>query len=177
MKWAALIRLAMLLGIPLVTSACKPSSEPAITVPIQPNPNRWEPDDTQLGMYQSLCYYRESAGVAPQRLDEGLCEIAMQWARHMAATQKLHHSGVRAAENIAFGTRTPRETFCRWSKSTDHRTNMLATHQLIGLGHAKDKAGRMWWCYIASAPASPDAGSDSTGAIGNGNNEETPEAR
>lgn len=173
MKWAALVRLALMLGIPLVTSACKPSSEPAVTVPIQPRPDHWEPDDTQLGMYQALCYYRESAGVAPQRLDEGVCHVAMEWAKHMAETQKLHHSGVRAAENIAFGTKTPRETFYRWSKSTQHRINMMATPTLCGLGHAKDRAGRMWWCYIATGPVSPDTGS--TGAIGN--NEETPDAR
>ncbi|MFZ5351157.1 MAG: SafA/ExsA family spore coat assembly protein [Bacillota bacterium] len=58
-----------------------------------------------------------------------------------------------AGENIAKGQRTPQEVMNAWMNSPGHRSNILSPAYLeIGVGLAKDKAGRMYWTQMFMKP-------------------------
>jgi uncharacterized protein YkwD len=59
------------------------------------------------------------------------------------------------AENVAFGPRDADGVMRVWMQSTGHRANILSTSVTeIGVGHAKDKQGRMYWVQVFGRPAS-----------------------
>lgn len=58
-----------------------------------------------------------------------------------------------AGENIAYGQRTPQEVVTAWMNSPGHRANILSpSYQQIGVGLAKDKAGRCYWTQMFIKP-------------------------
>lgn len=63
--------------------------------------------------------------------------------------QMMKSFGIRytaAGENIAYGQRTPQEVMNGWMNSSGHRSNILSkTFTQIGVGYAKDSAGRAYW--------------------------------
>jgi uncharacterized protein YkwD len=58
------------------------------------------------------------------------------------------------AENVAYGPQKPDEVLRVWMKSSGHRANILSTTLTeIGVGHAKDKEGRLYWVQVFGRPA------------------------
>ncbi|WP_423219157.1 SafA/ExsA family spore coat assembly protein [Caloramator australicus] len=70
--------------------------------------------------------------------------------------QMIESFGLRfsaAGENIAMGQRTPQEVMNAWMNSPGHRSNILnPTYTEIGVGLAKDKAGRCYWTQMFIKP-------------------------
>lgn len=70
--------------------------------------------------------------------------------------QMIESFGLRfsaAGENIAMGQRTPQEVMNAWMNSPGHRSNILnPTFTEIGVGLAKDKAGRCYWTQMFIKP-------------------------
>lgn len=58
-----------------------------------------------------------------------------------------------AAENIAYGQRTPKEVMNSWMNSPGHRNNILSpSFQQIGIGAAKDSKGYLYWTQMFIKP-------------------------
>jgi len=58
-----------------------------------------------------------------------------------------------AGENIAKGQRTPQEVMNAWMNSAGHRSNILSpSYTQIGVGVAKDSAGRYYWTQMFIKP-------------------------
>lgn len=96
------------------------------------------------------------ATIPPLTLDDKLAAYAQKHAQHMADTQRLRHSDIkallqlgysRAAENIAAGQSTPERVLAEWLWSLGHRRNILnAAYDKLGCGAAKDAHGTLYWC-------------------------------
>lgn len=71
------------------------------------------------------------------------------------AADRLAHAGYSwrfAAENVAFGQKTPRDVFAAWEGSEGHRGNMLTTEAMdYGFGMAVNELGP-YWVLVMSAP-------------------------
>lgn len=58
-----------------------------------------------------------------------------------------------AAENIAYGQKTPQEVMNSWMNSSGHRSNILSPSYLeIGVGAAKDSNGNIYWTQMFIKP-------------------------
>lgn len=58
-----------------------------------------------------------------------------------------------AAENIAYGQRTPAEVMNAWMNSPGHRSNILSTNVTqIGVGAAKASNGTLYWTQMFIRP-------------------------
>jgi uncharacterized YkwD family protein len=58
-----------------------------------------------------------------------------------------------AGENIAKGQRTAQEVVTAWMNSSGHRANILSpSYMEIGVGLAKDSAGRCYWTQMFIKP-------------------------
>ncbi len=59
----------------------------------------------------------------------------------------------KAAENIAWGQRTPEEVVTAWMNSEGHKKNILnGDYTHIGIGVAKDSSGRYYWTQMFMTP-------------------------
>ena len=59
------------------------------------------------------------------------------------------------AENVAYGPNNPDDVMRIWMKSQGHRANIMnARVTEIGVGHARDKTGRIYWVQLFARPAS-----------------------
>lgn len=116
--------------------------------------------------------YRARFGVAGLRLDPELSRIAEDYARQMAAADKMSHSltaeskiGPRlraagyafdaAGENIAAGYRTLAEAFSGWRDSPAHDRGMKDPDMTVmGIGTAYNPASKykVFWCLILARP-------------------------
>lgn len=72
--------------------------------------------------------------------------------------QMMQSFGLRfsaAAENIAYGQRTPQEVVTAWMNSPGHRANILSRScSQIGVGMAKNKSGSPYWTQMFMQPTS-----------------------
>lgn len=70
--------------------------------------------------------------------------------------QMMQTFGLRfsaAAENIAYGQRTPQEVVNGWMNSPGHRANILSRScTQIGVGMAKNKSGTPYWTQMFMQP-------------------------
>lgn len=70
--------------------------------------------------------------------------------------QMMESFGVKfsaAAENIAYGQKTPQEVMNSWMNSSGHRANILsASYLVIGVGAAKDSNGNVYWTEMFIKP-------------------------
>ncbi|MHC1694266.1 MAG: SafA/ExsA family spore coat assembly protein [Eubacteriales bacterium] len=58
-----------------------------------------------------------------------------------------------AAENIAYGQKTPREVVTAWMNSAGHRANILSgSYSHIGVGAAKKSNGTLYWTQMFMRP-------------------------
>lgn len=105
---------------------------------------------------------RAEAGCGSLQTDERLRDSARGHSEDMAANYYFDHTGLDgrspfdrmadagypapAAENIAYGYRTPADVMDGWMNSEGHRNNILNCSLLaIGVGLAYDRDGRPYW--------------------------------
>lgn len=125
--------------------------EPPIAIP-KPEPPK-EPTTAEL-LLMAHNKIRDSYNKPLLEEDETLSEFAQKWAEHMAKTSMYHQSlspllsqGWRAAaENIAMGQDDVDEVIRAWMNSRGHKNNILGNYTHIGIGVAKSKNGRLFWC-------------------------------
>lgn len=175
MKWLKLIAILA----PLISGCAKSlsSSGGGKCCPCEDGdgkgPACWQPDAVQLRMYQVLCYYRENAGLEPQRLDAGLSTAATAWARQMAADGTASFADLRISQNVAEGYRWPRDVFRAWMRRHEQRARLMGSHRLVGVGHAMGVDGRHYWVTLhdqladkgGTGEMGPAAPSGPTGAV------------
>ena len=85
-----------------------------------------------------------------------LMSYAQKWSNKLAVQNQLYHSSMRdimslgfsgAAENIAYGQRSPEAVMKIWLKSPGHRSNILnSSFTEIGCGMSISENGRLYWC-------------------------------
>ena len=112
--------------------------------------------------------------VAPLQSSPRLMRAAQIHADQMARLGRLDHELPRAkypraedrlkavkyswrawAENVAYGPEDPEAVMRSWMKSKGHRANILSsTVTEIGIGHAKDRRGRVYWVQVFGRPLS-----------------------
>lgn len=113
---------------------------------------------------------RAQNGLAALTLSDKLCELATLKAEDMVANGYFDHTsptygspfemmrqfGVTfssAAENIAYGQRTPEQVMTAWMNSSGHRANILGqSYTEIGIGIATDSNGRLYWVQMFRRP-------------------------
>ena len=115
---------------------------------------------------------RSNAGLPALRSSERLMQAAQLHADQMARAGRLEHvlSGGQYprpedrlaaagyqwsayAENIAMGQSTPAAVMDSWMRSSGHRANILSTSvSEIGIGFARDSAGRPYWVQVFGRP-------------------------
>jgi uncharacterized protein YkwD len=86
---------------------------------------------------------------------------AQDWANKMAAHKQLVHSDMKAilklgfraaAENIAYGQKTPESVMQTWLKSMGHRHNIFNSKLTeIGCGMSLSDVGQLYWCVCFAA--------------------------
>jgi uncharacterized protein YkwD len=115
---------------------------------------------------------RSSAGLPALRGSDRLMQAAQLHADQMARAGRLEHvlSGGQYprpedrlaaagyqwsayAENIAMGQSTPAAAMDSWMRSSGHRANILSTSVTeIGIGFARDSAGRPYYVQVFGRP-------------------------
>jgi Cysteine-rich secretory protein family len=112
--------------------------------------------------------YRKSYGLSAVTVDPKLTELARKQATAMADRRSLDHNvyasfrsrmasygSPSAAENLAMGTRTFKDTFATWKSSSAHNANLLKRNVTqIGFASASGH-GTTYWTLILAAPAEP----------------------
>lgn len=105
---------------------------------------------------------RAAAGCGPVTVDERLRTAARGHSQDMADNGYFSHTSLDgrspfdrmrnagypngAAENIAYGYRTPAEVMNGWMNSEGHRRNLLnCSYVAIGVGLAYSSSGRPYW--------------------------------
>ena len=115
---------------------------------------------------------RGDAGMAALRVDNALMQAAQIQADQMARTGQMAHeiAGVRYpeppdrlaavgyrwssfGENIAMGQTSAAAVMDSWMRSSGHRANILnSRYREIGVGVARDSAGRPYYVQVFAAP-------------------------
>jgi uncharacterized protein YkwD len=115
---------------------------------------------------------RSDAGMAALRVDNALMQAAQIQADQMARTGQMAHeiAGVRYpeppdrlaavgyrwssfGENIAMGQTSAAAVMDSWMRSSGHRANILnSRYREIGVGVARDSAGRPYYVQVFAAP-------------------------
>lgn len=115
---------------------------------------------------------RSSAGVSPLRASTQLTQAAQLQAEQMARFQKMQHeiSGAQYpepvdrlaavgyrwqtyGENIAEGQSSASMVMDSWMQSSGHRANILnGNFREIGVGFARDSAGRPYYVQVFGTP-------------------------
>jgi hypothetical protein len=115
--------------------------------------------------------YRKSHGLSAVTADAKLTELAHQQANAMAERRSMDHNvyasfstriapygSTSAAENIAMGTKTFRETLAIWKSSSGHNANLLnPSVTRIGLASASRDGTTYWALILAAPPKSPQS--------------------
>ena len=114
---------------------------------------------------------RTKRGLSPLAKNWELCRVARYKSEDMLRRGYFAHNspaygspfdmmesfGLRftaAAENIAYGQRTPAEVMNAWMNSPGHRSNILSGNvSEIGVGVAKKSNGTLYWTQMFIRPA------------------------
>jgi uncharacterized protein YkwD len=150
---AALVALPTLAATPAFAAAAK-AKVPTATVMAQ-----YEADVVKLTNDQ-----RVARGCRALRTDSRLTEAARAHSRDMVGRKFFSHTGSSgssfvarevaagypkrdaAAENIAWGYRTPKEVVNGWMNSAGHRANILnCASAAVGVGVVYNKNGAPYW--------------------------------
>ena len=123
-------------------------------------------EDYQKIILKEVNIEREKNHLKPLKIDNRLNKIAVIKAKDMAREKKMSHTSkkfgatfnlikkenihfTKAAENIAFGHKTPEFVVERWLKSKGHHKNILGKdYRFIGIGKASDNEGKLYWVQI-----------------------------
>jgi uncharacterized protein YkwD len=147
-------------------------SDSELTASVRPAPPAPEPKKALMRLEKDvdpqseISAYRKSHGLPTVTVDPKLTEFARKQANAMAERRVLDHNvyasfrsriapygSPSAAENIAKGRGTFRETFATWKSSSSHNANLLLRDATrIGLASASGH-GTTYWALILAAPA------------------------
>jgi len=149
------------------TAAAKPSAKPAATKPAgstQPAPaSNGDYSAFQKKVVELVNKERAKAGLKALKMNSELSKVATLKSQDMAKNNYFDHNsptygspfdmmkrfGITyrtAGENIAMGQTSPEQVMNGWMNSPGHRANILkASFTQIGVGVAKNSAGRLYW--------------------------------
>ncbi len=123
--------------------------------------------------------YRKSYGLSAVTMDPKLTELARKQANAMAERRSMDHSvagsfrsrmasydAPSAAENIAAGTKTFKDTFATWKSSPGHNANLLKRDATrIGLASASSHGTTYWALILADDPRGRSARDGGAGVL------------
>lgn len=90
--------------------------------------------------------YRKTYGLKPLLRDPALDALANKHSGLMRIRKRLFHPSPTVLANVAGYSPDPRATFSQWEHSPEHRQTILTPHLArIGVGVARDNAGRHYW--------------------------------
>lgn len=151
------------------TSAAKPAaSKPTASKPSTSKPSSNTATTGDYSAFQKKVVdlvnaERAKAGLKPLKMNTQLSKTATLKSQDMAKNNYFDHNsptygspfdmmkkyGISyktAGENIAMGQTTPEQVMKGWMNSPGHRANILkASFTQIGVGVAKNSAGRLYW--------------------------------
>ena len=152
---AALIAVPTMVGAPAFAATTAPTPKKTAVV----DQAAYETEVVKLTNAE-----RTAHGCPALRVDDRLVAAARAHSADMARTRTMSHTGsdgsnfvtreVRAgypkrdaaAENIAYGYRTPQQVVTAWMNSTGHRKNILNCKNLaIGVGLVTTSSGTPYW--------------------------------
>lgn len=124
------------------------------------------PTKHERSVIQAVNAERVERDRVPLRTQRCLQRYASDWARKMAARNRLEHrpsSSLRTimsrcklraiSENIAYGYPNAKRVTAAWMGSAGHRANILRTgYRLTGLGGHRDGSRRMWHAQLFGTP-------------------------
>ena len=117
-----------------------------------------------------ISQYRQNNGLGTVEVDPELMRLAHEWARSMAAKDKLDRGASRefnkslaaagynpkqTVENISAGYHTLAEAFSGWRDSPPHRANMLkagVSQMGIAAVYQANSKYKVFWTLILAAP-------------------------
>lgn len=123
------------------------------------------PDKMEAEILQYVNEDRRAIGLAPLKLNNLECSLALKHSRDMAARKvSFGHDGFKArakaiqkelgsaeiGENVASGTMSAREVVDGWLHSPGHKRNIEGNFILTGIGYARDKKGEIYFTQIFS---------------------------
>jgi len=164
-------RRAVLVWLLVLASAC---ATPASPTEVGAEAGAAPPSDVAGALVQLTNAERTGAGIAPLRANTRLMQAAQLHADQMARLGRLDHvlSGAQYprpedrlaaagyqwqayAENIAMGQGSAAAAMDGWMHSSGHRANILnAGLTEIGIGFARDSAGRPYYVQVFGNPRS-----------------------
>ena len=81
------------------------------------------------------------------QLDEECCQMAQDWANHLAKSRKFHHG--KNDQIISRGYKDTKAAFGGWMRSSGHRAWILNRKRTkAGWGYAKSKGGTQYWVGV-----------------------------
>lgn len=178
----ALLPLLAVLFLAACQSAPPPPPKPSFYDDLA-SPTAHVDENKALSM---LNQYRAQSGIAPLALDPQLSRIAQDYAKKMAAADKMGHDvdghsllGTRlksygyqfanAGENVAAGYHTLAEAFSGWRQSPPHDRGMKDPEMnLMGIATAYNPNSKykVFWCLILAHPPVVTADGTLMGATG-----------
>lgn len=161
----------------VLPAAANGASAPALDVPVSAGPLatavRLDPPKTQRTsaqlVFDLVNAERAMAGLGPFIADARLDSAAQGHSEDQAANGVMSHTGSdgsnmaqrieragfpwrRAAENVAFGQRTPADVVAAWMNSPGHRNNILSVNTHLGVGLAYSASGAPYWTQVFATP-------------------------
>ena len=161
----------------VLPAAANGASAPALDVPASAAPLataiRLNPPKPQISatrvVFDLVNAERAKAGLAPFTADARLDLAAQRHSEDQAAHNTMSHTGSdgsnmgqrieragfpwrRAAENVAFGQRTPADVVAAWMNSEGHRNNILSVNTHLGVGLAYSASGAPYWTQVFATP-------------------------
>jgi uncharacterized protein YkwD len=153
----------------VLATAC---ATPASPTEVPDAPSGGAPSDVAISVVQLTNRERSSAGRPALSASSRLMQAAQLHADQMARLGRLEHelSGAQYptpadrlaaagyqwssyAENIAMGQSSAALVMESWMRSSGHRANILSTSVTeIGVGFARDSAGRPYWVQVFGRP-------------------------
>lgn len=103
--------------------------------------------------------WRSTVGQKALKQSANLTYLAKAHANNMARTSRMSHDGFQArvhnsphkamCENVAYGTKTERNTVAMWAWSSGHRTCMERPYgKFYGLGYSDSARGVRYWALL-----------------------------
>lgn len=133
-----------------------------------------EQDEARL--YELTNQARAQSGLGALAYDSAAVGVARAWAQELARSQSLRHNPNLAAqvdqfvtnlwsrlgENVGYAS-GPDQVHSAFMNSSGHRANILGDYNRVGVGAARDGAGRVWTAVVfikgpalsGSAPSAP----------------------
>ena len=143
---------------PTAVPAAKPTAAPVETPKVEVNASANEKE-----VYELVNKVRAQYGLSQLKWADDLAAVARAHSRDMINRKFFSHdnpdglspfdrmkaAGISyrtAAENIAYGQKTPEAVMNAWMNSSGHRANILnANVKEIGVGAAADSSGTIYW--------------------------------